>query len=286
MDAPADFHVHTRWSLDVVEGPGFEDYCQTAAEVGLVVGFLDHYELLYADDPRNPLCGDALPAYLEEVDDARANWRGRAAFGLEVDYYPQPERVAALREFVDDFGREFDLLVGSLHEVEDHGPVTVPGDLARLAREFPGGFPGVVERYFELQLDMVRSGLFGAIAHPDVVFRYCGDVVPHDPDSLGGADRTRATCLECARRGIVVEVNLGGLSKPAGRQSPPEALVVELAGEGVKFFVGSDSHSVGKFRRAAPVVRRTAEVLEELGAMGDPRSDAGADGGFTGGTGG
>ena len=115
-DLPIDRHVHTRWSLDIPHGPNFEDYCVHLEEAQIRVGFLDHYELLYQEESRNPMGEDRFAKYLEQIDAVKSNWGKWVEFGLEVDYYPHPGRITRLREFMDDHHGTFDFFVGTLHE--------------------------------------------------------------------------------------------------------------------------------------------------------------------------
>ncbi|MHA1733656.1 MAG: PHP domain-containing protein [Promethearchaeota archaeon] len=264
---PIDRHVHTRWSLDIPHGPDFDDYCVHLEENQVRVGFLDHYEILYDHEERNPLREERFPHYLERIDEVRSNWGDWVQIGLEVDFYPYPDRFAKLEEFVHDQGREFDFLVGSLHEVEDYGPVTIRSDLQRLVSSREGGFDEVVDEYFDLQLAMARSGLFKAIAHPDTIFRFCNDLVPWNPD-YGFDPRLEELARECARKGIALEYNLSGDHYPVHRRFPDTSVVPVLAQKtGVKFFVGSDSHSVPRFLSSVQAVKEAHAMLEGLGAL-------------------
>ena len=87
-----DYHVHTNWSLDIVEnGPKFEDYILVAEENRINVCFLDHYELYYVEkDKKTPFHDENIYNYLEEIDTLKETYDFILS-GLEVDYYPEKE---------------------------------------------------------------------------------------------------------------------------------------------------------------------------------------------------
>lgn len=261
---PIDRHVHTRWSLDNPHGPTFEAYLEIAEHHDLRVGFLDHYELLYKHDPRNPLREENFARYVARVEEVRASWGHVAEFGLEVDFYAH--RVPETAAFLDQYADTFDLFVGSVHEIEDHAPVTLRPQLRQLVASRPAGFADVVDEYFVLERALVETGLFRAIAHPDVVFRFCKDVVPWDaayachPALL---DLARA----CRESHVALEFNLSGELHAVHRASPGREVVQELVARGNQFFVGSDAHDLETFQTQIPRVAAAWRTLRAHGAL-------------------
>ena len=87
-----DYHIHTKWSHDIVNsGPTFEDYCKVAEKNKINICFLDHYELYYIETDKNyPFYDNKIVNYLEEVDKIKENY-DFVLSGLEVDYYKDRE---------------------------------------------------------------------------------------------------------------------------------------------------------------------------------------------------
>ncbi len=234
---PKDHHVHTRWSLDIPDGPKFEDYIPLAEREHLDINFLDHLEVALFNESV-PLREGTINKYLEDFDVAKSLCTHLFA-GFEVDYYPDKE--AEIGDFLDKYKKDVDLIVGSVHEVAPLQPITVPLHLRNLLQHH--SFDELVEIYFECERKMIESGLFEAIAHPDVIFRFCGDVVENQP-SYAHHPRLLELGDLCKQKNIRVELNVRGLLYPCQRSFPDIPIVNNFLQKGVQMFVGSDSHSV------------------------------------------
>ncbi|OLS15488.1 MAG: histidinol phosphate phosphatase HisJ family [Promethearchaeota archaeon CR_4] len=234
---PVDHHVHTRWSLDIPEGPTFEDYIPLVEQEHIHVNFLDHLEIALFND-NVPLKESTIANYLEAFDVAKSRCN-HISKGFEVDYYPDKE--TAIAEFLDNYKKDVDFVVGSVHEIAPFQAVTVPMHLQNLLQR--NSFDELVQRYFEYERKMVKSGLFNAIAHPDVIFRFCGDMVENLPSYEMHPLLSDLANL-CKERNVSVELNVRGLLYPCKRSFPSIKMARQFRDRGVKMFVGSDSHSV------------------------------------------
>lgn len=263
-----DFHVHTRWSLDIPNGPYPEDYLSIAESNKIHIGFLDHYEIFYLKNlecpfkekkfqPVWPFEGEKWQKYLDEMDQIKSNY-SFVSSGLEIDYYPDMEDE--LRNFVDDYGNEFDLLVGSMHETEHFRPVTLDEDLLELIKKH-GSFEEVERVYFELLEKMIKTRIFKAIAHPDTIYRFCKSVIPFK-NSYDSSEYTKKIIDLCIQNDIWVEYNLSGIRHPVGRPFPPENIITESIKRGAKVYVGSDSHSVSFFESFIPEIRKANKLIK------------------------
>jgi len=164
-----DFHIHTKWSSDIIEnGPTFEDYLTIAEKNKINICFLDHYELYKVKNDKNyPFYGDGkLEQYIEQLDKIKENF-GFILSGLEEGYYLDKEVV---KEFMDNYGKDFDFIAGSLHETDIGFPFTTREKLIELLNKKK--IKSVVDEYFELMQKMIESKIFKNICHLDTIFRY------------------------------------------------------------------------------------------------------------------
>lgn len=264
-----DFHIHTCWSLDIPHGPKPEDYFEVAEENKIHIGFLDHYEMIYEGNPTGPPGKEWMPEwpfegnkwnrYLEKMDELKSNY-DFVSSGLEVDYYPYGED--RLKNFVDDYGDEFDLLVGTVHEVEPFAPITLADDLKRMIRKH-GNLEQVADIYFEIEKKMVKSKIFDAVAHIDTIYRFCNSFVPMKTEYDQNSQVKEIANL-CKETDTWLEWNLSGFRYPIGRPFPPFKIIKEHLGNGGKVFIGSDTHAVKTLKEFVPRIQKGYKMMHEV----------------------
>ena len=257
-----DYHVHTKWSHDISEfGPSFEDYLRIAEKNKINICFLDHYELYYIEhDKTYPFYGGKTEQYLEEVDKVKETY-DFVLSGLEVDYYKDYE--IQLREFMDDYEKNFDFIAGTLHEPDIGLPITNRDKLVELLGK--KSITQVVNNFFELSKEMIRSQIFENICHLDTIFRYINirDLTPTFDTNVSD-ERVLKLGRLCVKNNISIEYNLSGLKFPIGRPFPSKSVITQLRKEGAKIFVGSDSHSVNYFRTSVSKVKKAYKFLKKI----------------------
>lgn len=264
----ADFHIHSHWSLDIPNGPAPEDYLEIAEEHHIHIGFLDHYEMLYEDNPSGPkdkhwmpewpFAGEKWNQYLEKMDELKSHYNFVSS-GLEVDYYP--ERETELRNFVDDYGDEFDLLMGTVHEVEPFAPITLAEDLKRMLKKH-GSLEKVADIYFEIERRMLESKIFKAVAHIDTIYRFCNSFVPMK-ESYDLNPQIQEIADLCRKTDTWLEWNLSGFRYPIGRPFPVFDVIKKHQNAGGRVFIGSDTHSVDTLVEFIPRIKRAYDSLSE-----------------------
>jgi histidinol-phosphatase (PHP family) len=235
---PFDLHLHTRLSED---GEGtIEGYCEKALEMGMSeLGFTEHVDLCPTDPHYNFL---DYERYRGEISAARARYQGRLAIrmGMEVTYLP------SIAKDISDYleGKDFDYLIGAIHLLDEGAGCISEQEPAH--EYFKTRDPvEVYENYFELVLEMVRSGLFDVLAHLDLINRY-------GLNYLGKFEYGRfygllRRILEGAiKRDMALELNASGLRKNLGQPHPHQDILkmyYELDGQLI--LLGSDAHSPG-----------------------------------------
>lgn len=185
--------------------------------------FVEAWDILNLDWAK-PYCDSSVEQYVRLIENARDNGFD-VKMGVEVDYVPGREREIA--KFLDD--HPWDYVIGSVHwdgefpfdqfDVEWNPPVYE-----------------IYERYFELVVQAVQSGLFDVIGHLDVV-----KVTGHTPERSVDESVLKAVNA-ISRAGICVEVNTAGWRKPVGEQYPSRGLLEMLRAENVPITLSSDAH--------------------------------------------
>ncbi len=252
---PIDNHVHTCWSLDIPSGPKFEDYIPLVERERIDINFLDHLEVALFHE-NVPLKEGTINKYLEAFDLARSRC-AHLSVGFEVDYYPDKE--AEIAQFLDSYRKDVDLIVGAVHEIAPLQPITVPVHLRNLLKS--KSFNELINKYFECERKMVESGLFDAIAHPDVIFRFCGDIVENQTSYANHPFLLELGDM-CKQRNIRVELNVRGLLYPCRRSFPDIPVVDTFLKNGVQMFVGSDSHSVEDLQRQIQWIKQANSFID------------------------
>ena len=257
-----DYHIHTNWSHDIIgSGPTFDDYIKEAEKHKINICFLDHYELYYIEtDETCPFYNDKIIKYLEEMDKLKENYEFIQS-GLEVEYYPQKENE--LKNFMDDFGKEFDFIGGTLHETKMGFPVTTRARLIDLLNQT--SITQVVDDYFLMMKQLIKSKIFDNICHLDTIFRYINknDIMP-PRDCDMSAERILKLGKLCIENGIAIEYNLSGYKFPIGRPFPAKKIIKKLVKNGAKVYVGSDSHNISYFKRNIPKIKKAYKFINSI----------------------
>ncbi|MEX2681772.1 MAG: PHP domain-containing protein [Candidatus Sigynarchaeota archaeon] len=260
---PLDLHLHTRYSIDVSKGSSFEDYLAAGDRLGIVPGFLDHFQSEKLGTHKYMFNEEMLPAYLEAYDKAKQSGL-KSYLGLEVDYYDpalHDDWNRATFEWLDMHRKDFDYFVGTVHDVLT-GTITIPFELEALLKKHD--FRTVEEAYFRVLDAGIRSASFDGFAHLDVIYRFCGKAgIMKADDKYYTEPRTLAAMGLCVQKGTVIELNLRGFDHPWNSTYPSETLFMQFKRDhpGDVFFPGSDAHDVKTFERFAPITRKYCNLL-------------------------
>jgi histidinol-phosphatase (PHP family) len=196
--------------------------------------------------------------------------------GIEADYIRGAEdRIASLLD-----GHEFDYVVGSIHYLGEKG--AMDDQRYDVWESFPDA-DSLWSTYFQWQAELVRSGLFDIVSHPDLV-KIWGDDRPAPERDPRFHYEPFVEAL--AESDVAVEVSTAGLRKPVGEIYPSRALAEMCREAGAEFALSSDAHAPGQvgygYEEAMEfldglgvdricVFERRARRLEEIGRTGvDP----------------
>jgi histidinol-phosphatase (PHP family) len=273
-----------------------ETMCRAAFEKGLAaIGFSAHAPIgITGLETSWHLRDERLGEYIDEVNAARRRWEGRLTvyLGLEVDY------IKGLRSPLDKDiqGLNMDYLIGSVHYlVPPRGqPFTVDGPAAELEKGMADGFGGlsaaageaVMNAYWDAVAEMIALGGFDIVGHLDLVkknnnfngkqnywFNEGGS--PYSGDYLRRAEEiVRAI----SSRGLVVEVNTGGINRGYFAETyPSPAILGLLLRHNVPVMISADAHNAGDLDGHYETARRAlfdagyrSHVLFEGRVGGEP----------------
>jgi histidinol-phosphatase (PHP family) len=170
---------------------------------------------------------DDLDAYCEFVRTTPLR------LGLEADYLRGAEdRIANLLEAWD-----FDYVVGSVHYLGDKGAVD---DRRYDVWESFSDPDSLWREYFEWQAELVRSGLFDIVSHPDLVKIWGDDRPVPDRDPRFHYEPFIEALAESD---VAVEISTAGLRKPVGAIYPARRLAEMCVEAGAPFALSSDAHA-------------------------------------------
>jgi histidinol-phosphatase (PHP family) len=190
--------------------------------------------------------GDELGAYCEFVRTTPLR------LGIEMDFIRGAEDRT--EELLAE--HDFDYVVGSVHYLGERGAVD---DRRYDVWESFSDADSLWRTYFEWQAELVRSGLFDIVSHPDLIKIWGNDRPAPERDPRFHYEPLAQAVAESD---IAVEVSTAGLRKPVGEIYPARALAEMCAEAGADFALSSDAHAPDQ------VGFGYEEALEFLGDLG------------------
>jgi histidinol-phosphatase (PHP family) len=205
---PFDYHMHSNFSSD--SDASVLAMCESAIQKGIPeIGLAEHYDLHPKES--NPVFYRP-EAWWEEIRRVRKSLDGQIILraGVEIG---EPHR------FPDEVGTllncyPYDFVIGSLHYVGEDFMF----DNRLLERR---GVDEIMQSYFLELGEMTRAPQFDILGHMDVPVRQ-----------------------NCIDHGIALDVNSGGLRKPANNLMPDLLILCwyrEMGGQ--RLTLGSDAHA-------------------------------------------
>lgn len=240
----ANYHTHTVWC----DGANrVEDMILSAIGKGFgEIGFSSHSA--YPDDSACTVPAAKLSAYFGEVRELAEKYAGRIRVlcGVEADYIPgvtDPDRSRYAR-FAPDY------IIGSVHYViapdgarvpVDHTPALLAGGIAE---HFGGDAQAFLRAYFAQERDMASRFDFDIVGHPDLCRKFNAKHPYFSETEEWYLGELELTASAIARSGKFVELNTGAISRGWMDDAYPSATFrAMLRRQGVRFVLGSDSHS-------------------------------------------
>ena len=225
-----DYHLHTALCHHAHGTP--DQFAAAARVAGLdEIGFADHNPLPAALDDGNRMAEAQLPHYWDMIGQTRERFPDlHIKCGLEVDYLPGGETYLAQQ--IARF--PFDYITGSVHYLGDWN-FDNPIFLHRWDAE---DVDGVYRAYFESLNQLIETGMFDILAHPDLVKKF-----GHRPRELDLEPLYWHTCQLLQRHDVCLEINTAGLRKQVAEIYPHQRFIEIAAQTGVTIVIGSDAHT-------------------------------------------
>lgn len=202
--------------------------------------------------------------YIEEIRRLQKQYENQLEIlcGFEADYIPAlcEPTFKRFEKFKPDY------LIGSVHYiVTEKGFFTVDDSTENVRKGiehlFNGNGKKVVQEYFYLQRQMLKTGDFTILGHPDLVRKRNGELKFFDESENWYKSEVKALVKEIARTNVIVEINTGAISRGAMDDVYPSAYMLELLHEkNIPVTISSDCHSVdsidGAFDRAVQAIKK------------------------------
>jgi len=236
---PADYHTHTPLCMHAEGEP--EAFVQAAIAAGVTeYGISDHAPAIPEpfDDWR--MLERQLPDYFDWVQRARneAGDQLPIRVGLECDW------LDGCEAWIENLAHQhnWDYLIGSVHYLSDWD-FDNPAWLKKWAET---DIDAAWDTYWKTYTDMVKSGLFDILGHPDLIKKF-----GYSPK--GDLRRYYEPVIETiASSGCVIEINTAGWHKPCAEAYPtPEFLKLANAA-GIPLIISSDAHAPEEVARDFP----------------------------------
>ncbi len=247
-DEPAprliDYHLHTAVTVDGMMGEA--EACERARARGIrEIAFTNH---VMPNQPAYLMSPRACVAHWERLQVCQTRYPDLdIRLGVELDYHPgrEKELAARLHEYEALLGRPFDLVLGSVHEL--NGVFFSNRQCApELYRD--RALTALYFDYFRVATQAVRSRLFDVMTHPDLIKKYACELAGRAAfaDYRAAVEPYVQALLET---GVGMELNTKGLKQPVKEAYPAneilELYLTQAATIGVDpvLTIGSDAHS-------------------------------------------
>lgn len=240
-----NYHTHC-YLDDGSESP--EAYVRRAIEDGFsVLGFSCHAPLPFKNDWT--MSPDSLEKYLEEIPRLKEAYGNEIEIytGLEVDYLP--DLMGPNTPRIRDARRDY--TIASVHMLKDKnsgGWLAIDGPVEELERLldtcYSGSMKSLVRDYFALQTRMILEEDFEILGHCDLIKKHNRNNRFFDQDEDWYREAALAMLEAAAKRGVIMEVNTGGMARGYTDEFYPSPWLLGRARElGIPITLNSDCHS-------------------------------------------
>ena len=226
-----------------------EDYIKKAIDLNLAtIGTCDHfpYEFL-SNIERIPyreyaITVDEIEYYLTTCETLRKKYKNQIniRIGFEIDFFENQE--AALNIHLNKIKSRLDYILGSIHILNFQDNKGAWGfDDKRFRKDYDYYGPDkVYMQYYKTQQKMLNSEHFDfdIVGHFDLPKKF--NDFPNDKETIFNEAMKSLELVK--KRGIVIEINTGGLRKDVKEQYPSESLIKNMYELDIPVVLGSDAH--------------------------------------------
>lgn len=220
-----------------------EDYVLSAVKKGFTsIGFTSHAPVLFETDwtmkPTN------LPIYIDLINSLKGKYKNEIQIytGLETDYYPGCKdyrdypgvdyTIGAIHFIYDEKNRKYMALDGSIDEFIETLDITFNGDIQAL-----------VETYYDLLREMLKTHTPDILAHLDVIKKNnINNQFFIETDSWY-RKQVEELLKIVKKNNVIVEVNTGGISRGYTTDVYPSSWILRLMKQmDIPLVLNSDAH--------------------------------------------
>ena len=227
-----------------------ETCCQAAYKKGLLsLGFSAHAPLIKKTGFKTDwhLPDEKLEEYLDSVRAAKKRWDGKLPIylGLEVDFI-KGIMGPADKDYCE---MSLDYIIGAVHYLipPKGAPFTVDDTEENVCKGIEEGFGkdarAMVKAYFRAEEEMISSGGFDLLAHPDLVKKNNGGDRLFSEEEDYYREKTASIADLLGRSGIKAEINTGGLNRGKIKDCYPSREFLKLFYKNkVPMVINADAH--------------------------------------------
>jgi len=244
MKSLYDSHMHTPLCKHAVGMP--DEYAAEAIKKGLRGITFTCHNPVPDWSPQIRMADEEFESYVLMVRQAQTKWEGELEIylGLESDYIPGMELwLTELHARVP-----LSYILGSVH----------PHLGQYKERFYKGDIQEFQKTYFNHLVEAAETGLFHALAHPDLV----KNNFPDEWNYSGISTFVRTSLDRIAKTGIAMELNTSGLQKTYPEMNPGVEMLKDMAERGIPVVLGSDAHTP---ERVGANFKDACEMLTEAG---------------------
>jgi len=245
-------HIHTNFSKDAKSS--LQDVIAAAKKSGLkIITITDHFPLpegfkVQAGD--SYMAREQLNGYIRLVlAEKKRNKDIDIRLGAEIDFRPGFEKLIPAQ--IKDI--DFDYILGGIHTIAGWN-TKVGWDFDYSKEIFEKGLlkkdiKKAYKEYFNLVRQMIRSNLFDAVAHLDIIKKFNRDSKYFDENENDYREEVMK-CLDLMEENKrVLEINTSGLFRPCKALYPSEWVIKEAFKRKIEITIGSDCHKAEDIAR-------------------------------------
>lgn len=217
---------------------------------------------MYADEAHLQVedLATIFDAYYTHAISLKERMRGRIELhvGMETDFIRPREYAVLIEQLRQRY--DFEMIVGSIHHVEEF-PIDYDQGLWLKAMEAAGGsVPAVFARYYDLQWDMLNTLKPTVVGHFDLIRLMAPDADVEYTDDVW--KRVERNLRFIAEYGGLMECNSAALRKGWTQPYPRRDVLQAAIRMGVRICLSDDSHGVAQVGYG---YSRALAYLKEMG---------------------
>ena len=261
INGKINFHTHSSF-CDGKNTP--EELIHSAIEKGFsILGFSSHSIYPFAE--KWHISPNEHYHYVEHIKQLMQKYQNEIKIlcGFEVDFLP-PYSQLQVNQF-EDF--EPDYLIGAVHYVSNNNGYFAIDDSIEnikkgITQVFKGDGKACICEYFKTQREMISTGKFNIIAHPDLPRKRNNFLHFFDETETWYKEQITETVRTIAKTNLVVEINTGAIARGIMNDVYPSQYFLEKLYEAtVPICINSDCHNVPQLDAAFDKAQSIAKKI-------------------------